>query len=768
MIEFNRLEDLLQEIENDKQILKGPANRYPLRIILLDDDSYMHDLVQKIKATKCRLSDKLDHDKSWIQRNALFNHFNSIKETSIIYPFSEVFRYYTKDEADGLLEDMFLRPNDNNIRIYVPLIGLDTTFHSFWDNYARKDEGPPVWRLITAEHEFVEKTVYLCDTNVVTLMPVVENSFQWLSHWESDDQVQVITKAEAIKWRWANFLPSKFLNKKELNHPKDFFVEIYGLRFNKPFDVNEYSYWNRLLNDYESFEPNRDLSADVFLQDQIGISSFQKTSPSEIAGMFLRTENRYKRWLVTMIAHQNTDLNSYFIVVLRSLNQYDSMGLMKALYYHILDDFQEKYINQRRSVIESLSHEHRILAEEFIDDIITVLDAQERGMDLITNYTIEEQSYILEKAVEANNLEILYDKLPKIKDYLDWRSLEHLYKEKIGRFSSYFLEYARSKLGNKKTGQYEIEFEEFNGDLDAFYKWFHRVEEIPKDAIETKTVQLDGVGAEWLPFIYNIIVKNAKLYSKDIKTLELRRANLPSITECNKIDGATFVRDYDSVLIHGNDGYQYPTSVFQEMELIEKLIKNLLETTKEDIVITADHGATCMCHRQFGARSIILSGEPKHGGRYMEHIKGLKDRDDFFEHKSYYVALKHNTINSINKTPKWEVHGGATPEELLVPYIVVRTLEDFSLGETTVVLADSIIKYNDKILKVGIRPKPKDDPWVLIQDEGRIGKLVGRYYEFDISGLNEGTQKLDINIDGKLHSVAFNIIGGIIKEDLFA
>lgn len=766
---FTDIDGFLNELIEDRELQRGSAQRYPIRFILLDDFKHYNSLISAIDVGSLDLSDLLEHDEGWLGRSSLYDTFSEINDTVVVFPLSEIIRFYKERDAHELLSSMSILQNKHgdNIRIYVPLVGITELFSSFWNNFHRKEEGPPVWRLKTPREEFKNITINLCDERVTTKKAVITNNKQWLNRTHKEVNEDIIVKNNSLKERWSEFLPNGCFDKKEINNPKDFFAEIYGLNFYKPFIDQEYDYWNRLLSSYEATDINRDLSTELFLKNQIDVASFRTILPEELVELYFRESGTYWSWLITVFAYHMREDDSYVLNILKKLNQYDPKELIKELYWHILNDPIEKHICERKKVIESLHVQYSSIADEFIDDFISQVGVNDNEVDLITNYTIKEKSYILKHFIKTDNLDALKERLPELKDYLDWNTLK--YSLKINeKFANYFSEYALSKLKNKKTQDYERVFDALNGDLDKFYKWIYHVDKIPEQVEDVKIIQLDGVGAEWLPFIYHIIKRYAKSYNKDVKSIEIRKVKkIPTITEPNKIHGAIYNGKYDTTIIHRQDGYKHPAIIFKSMDTVKNLVNDVLETYGEDVVITADHGATCMCQKQFGAKTFKLFEHSPHEGRYMTPQKGLKNENDFFLYEGYYVALKHNTINNINRQPIREVHGGVTPEEMLVPYILVGASEDAGIEKTKVTLQNTNIKYNETVLKVEIHPRPKDIPYIIINSEKRNGILEGKCYRFDITDLKVGDYNLDINVDGSLHNVGFTITGGIIKEDLF-
>ena len=119
-------------------------------------------------------------------------------------------------------------------------------------------------------------------------------------------------------------------------------------------------------------------------------------------------------------------------------------------------------------------------------------------------------------------------------------------------------------------------------------------------------------------------------------------------------------------------------------------------------------------------------------------------------------------------TPSHEVHGGATPEEVLVPYIVLED-DDMALVEYEIVALDSSINIsNNTKLRITMSPQPPSLPIVICNNEALpVSKDNNEYIIQLNSNLNKGLQKFIIKIgDDEVGEIEINIKkGGMEEED---
>ena len=108
------------------------------------------------------------------------------------------------------------------------------------------------------------------------------------------------------------------------------------------------------------------------------------------------------------------------------------------------------------------------------------------------------------------------------------------------------------------------------------------------------------------------------------------------------------------------------------------------------------------------------------------------------------MALTHS---SLAKVPTHEVHGGCTPEEILVPFILLSNKNDVSSIAYQVKLIESEIMLSTPSVRVSIIPEPIS---ASLTCDGHI-------YEMKREGTN-WVVKLE-NIAEGLHIIEIKIIG---------
>jgi len=192
--------------------------------------------------------------------------------------------------------------------------------------------------------------------------------------------------------------------------------------------------------------------------------------------------NLYQRWLVVAAVYQNDMENEYLDLVLSGAEIYSDFELVFRLYHEILriESDSEKYLVERKTLIESLPMNLRQLTNSFLMEFIDSIQDKPDQLRLITNYTQNEKEYLINQLVPRNDLDELIKLFPDIQAYLDW-DVNPLFSDKITRsIRRYFNEYNISKLRNMKTESLDSVFE---------------------SSMKTKILSLSGITA-WIPSLY--------------------------------------------------------------------------------------------------------------------------------------------------------------------------------------------------------------------------------------------------------------------------
>ncbi len=284
-------------------------------------------------------------------------------------------------------------------------------------------------------------------------------------------------------------------------------------------------------------------------------------------------------------------------------------------------------------------------------------------------------------------------------------------------------------------------------------------------------VWVDGLGLEWAGLLQYFLTQDPNIRCE----IRVARSQLPTTTEANKQweQDHSVDRQLDSIAHHYE--YHFPASFVKLMEAIEHIARRVLEVVTRDsaVVVTSDHGLS-----RFAATSEVTVDAPagavvEHWGRYAKvgEARGMARGDkSWVVDRDYVVLLNHHRFKGGSRH-NGEIHGGAAPEEVLVPIIVVRRDETGGVPRSlTLTLPKSVVRTDPRgrgLLTVICKPKLQSmDVYVLGQ---RFAGQSQDGYEwvFHIEGLRPE------RYSGKVYSrnrligeIEFEIVRGIERDDL--
>jgi hypothetical protein len=331
----------------------------------------------------------------------------------------------------------------------------------------------------------------------------------------------------------------------------------------------------------------------------------------------------------------------------------------------------------------------KILAVQYGHEYFSKLDkVLPTGMRLsyLTYRTLEERAYavktvssLLRTGADAHAIaEQLRSDYPDLAEYLLPSD------ESDDEVARYFNWYRQSKILNRLPEDWpnHIDFDS----LDSRNK-------ILQQTGDAMTLWVDGLGTEWLP----LLVKKLKQLNITAAVVSnIGRAILPSETEYNrkwKDDDEKWDR-LDKLSHKGMpDDKDYFLCVARQIEIIGEVVERVSELLNqhERVIITGDHGSSRLAALMFHASDNFAIDPPKNSivrsfGRFCE-LNGSADvpitpsmEQIVLDGKEYIVMKTYEHFrqsgnaaggNSEDKAVAGEVHGGMTPEEYLVPVIVV-------------------------------------------------------------------------------------------------
>ena len=800
--EFGSLEDLYQEIETDKNWTGAESslrNRYPIRFVLFenfgdfgefvqvcqDHDVYVQSIEKWMKEGQ---DDKLI---TYSQLAALFeSYIKSLPANDfVIAPFSEITRFYDNmryAEFDSLLKTIRLiqspeEAQSGHQRIYVPIIGMQSKVSKFKD-----DPNIHIWEY----HSGTEYDNYhLILTNGTTYgvkgleerYTLCEDLRHWIALWKNVGakiKPQIICTSKCIFANSDNAQPDNAFKYTVCNNAFEFLTEGLGINLGKlSLREEDMPYWEELASCIDV----TDFDFDVFVNQRF--NTLNLNDENAFVQTWFEYKDTFSRWLLKTYFVWKSGERSYLIRVLENVTSLSTSDLFSQIATHIFDEpLDEASIGQRLSLLKEAKRQHvqiKSLAEQKVKAKLSAMAADpERGplfaMKYMSPLTLSEQCLMVEWVgqgkVEKNDIKNLF---PELYAYLLPSSIKT--GKGNGWTNEYFQEYCLSKVGNQETGSLAKKLKELNGSQVSFETWrdgFKTVKTLMHNRQDIDIYYwIDGLGVDWIPFMTQVIDKH-KADGVFLNEIYVAASELPTVTSVNKtkLDELANgklekIGDVDKF---AHTQKTYPAYLVEEFRIVEDAISKVLSLYNgKKIAFVSDHGISYMA--QFGAGLNLAGVETDHAGRCGHWLKGSAQTDN-----NYIVLDDGQTLCSLNnnslsaKTPMGQgAHGGATPEEVLVPIIIISNQKNANaysakLQSSEIVASSPVLRYTIKGLS------SIDTPFVTYNDvDYALHNIGGDVYESERLNLVNTSTRIILHIGDFKQTDNLSINTGAQEDDLF-
>jgi len=787
---FHSLEELYDTIKQDEQSERISDRRFPVRFIFVNSFDELREiikyLIKNCNVQSREIKELLSNKNRWLTADEIVNWVKKISNNAVVAPLSEFLRFQGKEDFYITLKSLTEIENQNNIRIYIPLVGLWERFEQeFWTNFYRKEEWAPIWKLETSSQKIIIYQINF-DLELKDLLlenfEIVSNTEEWFGVWKKENVKCILSLATPLLYFYKNFLPDQAFELKEISNQKEFLEEIFEIKFPVEYKDDEVEFWNELIK--EAGKPDKKgLTIKKIFLDHFNLGGIEKLTPKDFLILYLRNNKGYEKWLIRNFFLTLDNFNSsYLYKCFERLEELNNENLIEKLWLEIFrlpsQTLSKDIFSERREFLNLIHRDLNILPQFVESRLAHELDniknyPFKKKLEYLTNITFTERIYII---IELKNIDDIQEIIPDLKKvypelayYLDWGLIKPD-NEVANWILEYFKEYNYSKIKHTKSPKIEEIINNKNKNKSTFSDWYYS---LPKAEIEgdLKYVWVDGLGAEWFPLMIHLLNRYCKENRKFIKKKMLTRVNLPSTTECNRYEFEK-IEDLDNY-VHNQNPYKYPDDLINEIELIEKIVKKITSLSYDRIGIVSDHGFSFLCLKDFGNFKRLDLQNTEHEGRYMWIDKVEYKDDEYFivwnidegncRNRRTLVALKHV---SLNNTPYREVHGGATPEEVLVPYIVIETEKDKT--KYKIELINSEVWITNPVIQFKIYPQPLHIPEAFLNEQSLnvSYEKENDIYTIDLKGLKVGTHTILLKIGDMDYQIEVTIRGGFKERDL--
>lgn len=431
----------------------------------------------------------------------------------------------------------------------------------------------------------------------------------------------------------------------------------------------------------------------------------------------------------------------------------------------------KEWIKERHAAIDAMKMELSKIDIEKIIKEIEKLDSLDLKISLICTKNHKEKAFLIRTISRSLNsktdlsdiIPLLEDRYPLLYHYM--RDLDESFPSEV---KDYFRWYKESKLRNLLPPEAAEKVQEVN--LEHFESRYSELKKLENE--DAFFLWVDGMGAEWLPLLLYCIRKK----TDNLLEAKLARAITPTETVFNKHwenTGLSYKKldELDKLAHNGSpDDKDYFSCISHQLELIDNISDEAITYLGKYnyVIITADHGTSRLAalafHQLKGFTAPPKSTVRSHG-RYCELLQEPSPRDilpesahvklagrnfiAFKNHEHYIQSGNAAGLNDENQASAGEIHGGMTPEETLVPVVVIKNKTfvepDFELL-TPVVFQENRhvslkIRFSKKITKLTAQSDKIDAE--CLQTEKQI--------EWDLifKDIKPGSHLLTLQVSGK-------------------
>jgi len=678
--------EIAKRVEDEKQT----PGRFPSRVIFVRNWTDYVQLVNDLRNV-CDITLNLAE----FSKGDIIPDFKALKKKLIenaekqilLLSFGEYLRLCAKREADktsavfkGIWEPDPVQSEHSKTKYIIPLFGGRELFDNAVSYVDKRQEGF-LWELTESTFDSDYKVTVYAPTFAAAIGVDAVNFTDWLLKWDTlfADKTR---KNFSLATKLYKYSDSIFGNVKVevVNDPFSYVASLVTDSGALKSEYGNDQFWSDVAKCVKISEP---FTATIDYALNIG-HSFDPIPVLARFGQLTDTE-RTLFWLRYKIYGGN----DYYSYAIGKTNKPDEIPLA-------LRDTVYKLAKPSNSQLEERLRALSVLDLHYDDGYFAKLDKilpVESRLSYLTYKTAFEQTYavktiseLLRKGAEVSELaKSLKNGYPALTEYLSPSV------DKNDNVSKYFNWYRQSKLINRipEDVPYSI-------DLDSVDS---RNKVIQNSSDNGYPLWIDGLGAEWLPLLLSEL---RKLTIDVLIDWKISQSILPSETDYNH-QWKTTDEKWDRLdkLSHSGlpDDKDYFSCIAAQIEYVCAIARRIGELLADHncVVVTGDHGSSRLAALMFHVSDNFAIAPPndtvvRSFGRFCE-LQG--DNDVTITPSMEVVTSKRNdgkTVkcivmktyehlkqsgnaagrNTDDNAVVGEVHGGMTPEECLVPVIVVK------------------------------------------------------------------------------------------------
>jgi hypothetical protein len=663
-IHFSSTDELIDHLRLEQK--KG--ERFATRFILVQGCQAWDDLIPKLNYEVdrvVRLSDFCsapDVFPDMEQLKSDLGHSVGSCNSILLTPLAECIRLdpETADVIGWLAE----RPAERINRIYVPLLAAEEFFQSAINRVPRYHQGllPDFWLLQGGGNSEVIVAPFCAeDANKNVIRGIEDYLLQW--------------SQGSIRKAWLVTEMAPWLSVRQTRG--ECRVRIYPSSFDY---VRRNIRWEELREKWGSLEQWEWLAVQIEPEESLDqlAARILKVVQYDMDQLFYFWPGvtKQEQWLIWLWSKASSKPRTYLHAVMQTNDSVDDFG------HHVTTDIFHQTLpapppigKERRQLLRCLGTNY--MPAEFWEHYDMLKDPLQK-ISVLTDVSQQEREQTL-----ACVRELLISKINSSKwwDYLElafpalaWYLQPVATGDEFA--DSYSRAFNRCRMIDGVDERLTALIDQW-ANQQLLWRYPPRSELISKlRADGAKIMWIDAMGVEWTGLLSQLLTQDGRVDC----SVTIAKCNLPTITDANKEweTGETVVRGLDDIAHHYD--YSFPESFLEAMQVIQGVADKALALLAQYpvVVITSDHGLS---------RFVVTDGEktktpeglvteaPGRFGSLEQDSYHIEPDHPLVMDKGRVMWLTHNRFRSAGPC-RGEAHGGATPEECLIPVIIIRRTEE--------------------------------------------------------------------------------------------
>ena len=720
---YTNIEDLLTMVKSDKScsgVQSATLNRYPVRFVLFDNfrDSrnFVTTIQNELGCMVKNISEWMDDEYAdrMLTYSKLAHHIEEFVKAAtqdfVIAPFSELARFYDnkdKTEFDALVKTIKgIESKRQGLRIYVPIVGLEGKMSKF-----QNDSQIFVWYVKSTDKQLDYKLIMTDNTyygvkGLSAHYSQVATICQWIELWRNENALpKIISTSQSLFANAGYAQPDNAFSFSVCHNVYQFLTIGLGLDLSDvEYEPSEEKLWLRLASEIniQNFSFEKFFNSYFHIDDLADYAVFLKT--------WFACKDEFEKWLLSKYYVHKFCNQGYICQVLKVTKSYTNSDFFAAMALTIFGvENKEKQLEERNICMRHAADHSVKLSDETQHELCELLKqlAEKEGYPTAIQYftpltdaekklSVEwlSEDFITKEAVKVFFPDLFHYLMPSVGTPQQW-------------VLDYIDQYKRAKIHNEYFNTIKDVINEKNASTVVFNSWYHSFKTV-KTVLHNRTdievyYWIDGLGIDWIPYIQWLVAQK-KTEGIHLNEIHVCCAHYPTTTSNNKQDLIDLshgelkkIGDLDA---HAHQSTNcFPEYILEEFNIVRNSIHRIIsEYNGKKIAIVSDHGLTALSQYCDGMN--MAGVESDHHGRVAIRKDGKSVSGDEYvicEDGTTMCALQHRSLCA--KVPDGQsIHGGCTPEEILVPIIVISSQENAqnwtaTLLSKTLTDSDPIVRY---------------------------------------------------------------------------